>query len=172
MCVCVQGPQREAVLRDGALSEQHLGHFRWKQEQTGESCVHLQTAGQGGEEHREVQTHSPRAVHTKHARGTDVVLWTVRPSCVYIDKLMVKLCFLSGTEILSWAKVNTTHIFIIIIVCRNGQKASETFQSVLVFEAVLLLFVLSVVGVSQWSCLCLKPAKISTREKNSQAGKS
>lgn len=43
-----------------------------------------------------------------------------------------------------------THIFIIIIiVCRNGQKASETFQSVLVFEAVLLLFVLSVVGFSQ-----------------------
>lgn len=67
-----------------------------------------------------------------------------QPSCVYIDKLF---SFRHRDPVMSQGK--HTHIFIIIIVCRNGQKASETFQSVLVFEAVLLLFVLSVVGVSQ-----------------------
>lgn len=48
--VCVQGAQREAVLRYGAVPEQHLGHFRGEQEQAGESCIHLQTARQSGQE--------------------------------------------------------------------------------------------------------------------------
>lgn len=117
------------------------------------------------------------AVHTKHARGTDVVLWTVRPSSVYIDKLTVRFCSLSGTEILSWAKVNTTYIFIIIIVCRNGQKASETFQSVLVSRpcccclcCLLLVFLSDRVFVSnQPKCrLERKTAKLVSRNDPSE----